>query len=73
MVFKHSKDEWAAQSLAGWADASGGDGKDHAVLKMKRELYSIPEHLDVDKIKLSKEACFADRTAIHIKNGLTEV
>ena len=41
--------------------------------KMRRQLYSIPEHLDVDKIKLSREACFADRTATHIKNGLTEV
>ena len=40
---------------------------------MKRELYSIPEHLDVDKIKMSKTANFADRTAVHIKNGLTEV
>ena len=40
---------------------------------MRRELYQIPEHLDVDKIKSSREACFADRTAVHIKNGLTEV
>lgn len=40
---------------------------------MRRELYSIPENLDVDKIKSSREACFADRTAVHIKNGLTEV
>ena len=40
---------------------------------MRRDLYTIPDNLDVDKIKQSRMAYFADRTAVHIKNGLTEV
>ena len=73
MLFKHSKD---GQPGAGQQPKSTDerDGEEtNAVQKMRRQLYSIPEHLDVDKIKLSREACFADRTATHIKNGLTEV
>lgn len=40
---------------------------------MKRELYAIPKDLDVDKIKKTTATNFADRTAVHIRNGLTEV
>ena len=43
------------------------------VQRMKRDLYTIPKHLDVDKIKQTTSTNFADRTAVHIKNGLTEV
>ena len=68
MLFKHSKDGQPAVQ-----QEIEREGEDSAVQKMKRKLYAIPDHLDVDKIKLSREACFADRTAVHIKNGLTEV
>ena len=49
------------------------DGEVSVVAKMKKELYAIPKHLDVDKIKQNQVTNFADRTAVHIKNGLTEV
>lgn len=38
-----------------------------------RNLYMIPEHLDVDTAKENENVRFADRTALHLKNGLTEV
>ena len=76
MQFKHSNDSkkvnMTADGLPKMID-SDDEGGDAVVRRMKRELYSIPDHLDVDKIKQSREACFADRTAVHIKNGLTEV
>lgn len=41
--------------------------------KMRRDLFALPEHIDVDKINDSTVVNFADRTAMHIKNGLTEI
>ena len=41
--------------------------------KMRRDLYAIPSNIDVDKIKDNQVVNFADRTAMHIKNGLTEI
>ena len=41
--------------------------------EIKKELYGIPEHLDVDKSKSNANTNFADRTAMHIKSGLSEV
>lgn len=75
MHFKHSKDGRgeSAAAVFGKRYDSDSDNEDNAVEKMRRELYTMPEHLDVDKIKQSKVAYFADRTAVHIKNGLTEV
>lgn len=40
---------------------------------LKKELYGIPKYLDVDKIKFNTSTNFADRTAQHIKTGLSEV
>ena len=40
---------------------------------IKKELYGIPAHLNVDKIKQNQNTYFADRTAMHIKTGLSEV
>ena len=41
--------------------------------KMRRDLYALPEKIDVDKINENQVVNFADRTAMHIKNGLTEI
>ena len=41
--------------------------------EIKKELYCIPTHLDVDKCKTNVNTNFADRTAMHIKSGLSEV
>ena len=38
-----------------------------------RELYGIPKHLDVDTCKTNVLTNFADRTAQHIKSGLSEI
>ena len=38
-----------------------------------RELYGIPKHLDVDTCKTNVKTNFADRTAQHIKAGLSEI
>ena len=77
MQFKPSNDSKKVQETAdGLPTAIQPDSDDensNIVKKMRRELYQIPDHLDVDKIKSSRQACFADRTAVHIKNGLTEV
>lgn len=85
LQFKHSKDSsrtgevfnsqvgGIVSGAAAYENKDSDDENDDVVRKMKRELYAIPDHLDVDKIKQSRTACFADRTAVHIKNGLTEV
>ena len=44
-----------------------------AILTEKKELFKVPEHLDVDKIKQMDSVRFADRTSEHLKNGLVEV
>lgn len=38
-----------------------------------RQLYALPDHLNVDCSKDDSNVRFADRTASHIKNGLLEV
>ena len=75
MQFKHSNDSKKVQEVGGLPTAIVPDDEEDqsVVARMKRDLYAIPGHLDVDKIKQSKVANFADRTAVHIKNGLTEV
>ncbi len=73
--FKHSKDGGTGDTQAIFSRKydSDSDAEDDAIEKMRRDLYTIPDNLDVDKIKQSRMAYFADRTALHIKNGLTEV
>ena len=44
-----------------------------AILTERKELFKVPEHLDVDKIKQMDSVRFADRTSEHLKNGLVEV
>ena len=41
--------------------------------EIKKELYGIPKHLDVDNCRSNIQTNFADRTAQHIKSGLSEV
>ena len=43
------------------------------MVDIKKELYGIPAHLNVDKVKQNQSTYFADRTAMHIKTGLSEV
>ena len=45
----------------------------NAMAEIKKELYEIPKHLDVDNCKTNVNTNFADRTAMHIKSGLSEV
>ena len=49
----------------------GDSGK--VIVDIKKELYGIPAHLNVDKVKQNQSTYFADRTAMHIKTGLSEV
>jgi hypothetical protein len=43
------------------------------LLSQKLSLYQIPESINCDKIKSNSFTKFADRTAVHVKDGLCEV
>ena len=45
----------------------------NVMAEIKKELYGIPKHLDVDTCKTNVNTNFADRTAQHIKSGLSEI
>ena len=43
------------------------------LLSQKLSLYQIPDSINCDKIKSNSFTKFADRTAVHVKDGLCEI
>ena len=75
--FKPGSDEpLSLSTTAGPSDGTNAAAPKKPVNVMAeigRELYGIPKHLDVDTCKTNVLTNFADRTAQHIKSGLSEI